>query len=135
MRFLPHRARLQLMFKLSEIVGKVLETLPPDPTYDEDMIHSNLLSGVPAKALQYSAQLDPWLAAHMADVMEALKLLEGEFDTRWVASLMKALHADVAQHGSLAEGFLCPRVRRISTLRPDALAPVRGVHVLLLRTG
>ncbi|KAI5895131.1 uncharacterized protein SCHCODRAFT_02618667 [Schizophyllum commune H4-8] len=97
--FVNPRLRRQ---ELPGIVGKVLETLPPDPTYDEDMIHSNLLSGLPAKALQYSAQLDPWLAAHMADVMEALKLLEGEFDTStglstrdsYILAYAEYLHAD-----------------------------------------
>jgi nuclear pore complex protein Nup85 len=40
------------------------------------MVHAALFSGDPAKALSHAAQLDPWLAAHMADLMQALSLIE-----------------------------------------------------------
>lgn len=50
--------------------------MPPDPTNLEDMIHAALFSGQPSKALEHAAQLDPWLAAHLADFMNALSLIE-----------------------------------------------------------
>ncbi|TRM65397.1 nucleoporin Nup85-like protein [Schizophyllum amplum] len=75
--FVNPRLRRQ---ELPDIVGQILESLPPDPTYEEDMVHATLLSDQPVKALQYAAQLDPWLGAHMADVMEALTLIDNEPD-------------------------------------------------------
>jgi len=54
--------------------------LPPDPTNMEDMIHAALFSGKPAKALDHAAKLDPWLAAHLVDFVDALSLLETETD-------------------------------------------------------
>ncbi|KAL1742117.1 Nup85 nucleoporin-domain-containing protein [Schizophyllum fasciatum] len=97
--FVNPRLRRQ---ELPDIVAQVLETLPPDPTYDEDMIHSTLLSAQPAQALQYSAQLDLWLAAHMADVMEALRLIDGDLDSNtglsvrdtYVLAYAECLHSD-----------------------------------------
>jgi nuclear pore complex protein Nup85 len=64
----------------SDIVGQILDDLPPDPTNMEDMIHAALFSGQPGKALGHAARLDPWLAAHLADFMDALSLLEAETD-------------------------------------------------------
>ena len=64
----------------SDIVSLVLNDLPPDSTSLEDVIHSELFSGEPAKALVAAAQLDPWLAAHLADIMEPLALLEPQPD-------------------------------------------------------
>ena len=61
-----------------EIVAEVVEQMPPDPTNMEDMFHSALFSDQPEKALKYAAQFDPWLAAHLADLMEPLGLLELE---------------------------------------------------------
>jgi nuclear pore complex protein Nup85 len=63
-----------------DIAALVLEKLPPDPTNLEDIIHVALFSAQPEKALVHAAQLDPWLAAHMADVMEALALIPEEVD-------------------------------------------------------
>lgn len=54
----------------------VLDELPPDPTNQEDVIHSSLFLGKPAQALRDAAQLDLWLSAHLADMMEALELIE-----------------------------------------------------------
>jgi nuclear pore complex protein Nup85 len=50
----------------------------------EDMVHAALFSGQPGKALGHAARLDPWLAAHFADFMDALSLLEAETD-EWVS--------------------------------------------------
>jgi nuclear pore complex protein Nup85 len=58
----------------------MLEDMPPDPTNIEDMIHAALFSGQPAKALEHAVRLDPWLAAHLADFMHALSLIETEAD-------------------------------------------------------
>jgi nuclear pore complex protein Nup85 len=54
--------------------------MPPDPTNPEEMIHLSLFSGNPAEALEQASQLDIWLAAHLADVMEPLQLLDGDVD-------------------------------------------------------
>lgn len=53
-----------------------MDVLPPDPTNLEDMIHANLMSDKPEQALEYAARLDLWLAAHMADVMERLGMVD-----------------------------------------------------------
>jgi nuclear pore complex protein Nup85 len=52
--------------------------MAPDPSSLEDMIHAALFSGQPVKALEHAAKLDPWLAAHLADFMDALSLIETE---------------------------------------------------------
>jgi nuclear pore complex protein Nup85 len=54
--------------------------MPPDPTALEDMIHSVLFAGQPVQALEHASQLDPWLSAHLADIMVPLSLLESETD-------------------------------------------------------
>lgn len=60
----------------SEVVEHVIDTLPPDPTNLEDMIHSALLTGEPVKALSFAEKLDLWLSCHLADVMGVLGLLQ-----------------------------------------------------------
>ena len=67
-----------------ERVAQVLDDMPPDPTDLEDMVHAALFSGHPAEALSHAAQLDIWLAAHLADMMEPLELLETEADEEYV---------------------------------------------------
>jgi len=62
--------------------------MPSDPTNLEDMIHAALFSGDPAKALSYSALLDPWLAAHMADLMHSLSLIEKETNEEYVEVML-----------------------------------------------
>lgn len=59
-----------------DIVMDILDDLPPDPTNQEDVIHSSLFMGKPIQALSQAAQLDVWLSAHLADMMEALELIE-----------------------------------------------------------
>jgi nuclear pore complex protein Nup85 len=77
-------------------VGMVLEVLPPDPTNLEDMIHVALFTGQPANALLHASQLDPWLAAHLADIMEPLSLIQEEPDEcdRFLLSFVR--NADIA---------------------------------------
>lgn len=57
------------------MVVDVIDDLPPDPTNQEDVVHASLLLGKPVQALRDAAQLDVWLAAHLADMMEALDLV------------------------------------------------------------
>lgn len=52
--------------------------MPPDPTNPEDMIHFLLFTGKPTEALAQAAKLDIWLAAHLADIMEPLQLLDAD---------------------------------------------------------
>lgn len=50
--------------------------MPPDPTNLEDVVHAALFTGDPSKALEHAADLDPWLSAHLADMMEPLALFD-----------------------------------------------------------
>jgi hypothetical protein len=72
-------------------MSDILDGTPPDPTDLEDMIQSSLLSGECSKALDYASQLDPWLAAHLADIMQALDLLDTEPDEEYVFSRHRLL--------------------------------------------
>lgn len=54
--------------------------MPPDPTSLEDMIHSALFAGNPVETLENASKLDPWLSAHLADVMVPISLVETEPD-------------------------------------------------------
>ncbi|KAF5383546.1 hypothetical protein D9615_003741 [Tricholomella constricta] len=65
---------------LPDVVSQVLDILPPDPTHLEDMIHAALFAGEPLKVLEHTSQLDPWLSAHLADIMEPLSLIEANLD-------------------------------------------------------
>ena len=59
-----------------DIVEDILDDMPPDPTNPEDTIQSLLLLGKPGQTLTQAHQLDPWLSAHFADVMESLELID-----------------------------------------------------------
>jgi nuclear pore complex protein Nup85 len=50
--------------------------LEADPYDLEDQLHFSLMSGACPKALELAAQHDPWLAAHLADLMEPDVLAE-----------------------------------------------------------
>ncbi|CAL1715565.1 unnamed protein product [Somion occarium] len=63
---------------LPDVVTDILDEMPSDPTDLEDAIQSSLLLGKPIQALSYAAQFDIWLAAHLADLMNNLGLLENE---------------------------------------------------------
>ncbi|KAH9888788.1 Nup85 nucleoporin-domain-containing protein [Cubamyces lactineus] len=65
---------------LPDIVAQVLDEMPLDPTDREDMVHSALFLGRPTQALAEAAQLDIWLAAHLADLMEPIELIDSEPD-------------------------------------------------------
>lgn len=64
----------------SDVIAQVLEDMPPDPTNLEDMIHAALFTGDPLKALDHAAKLDPWLSAHLADMMEPLALVDKDLN-------------------------------------------------------
>jgi nuclear pore complex protein Nup85 len=64
-----------------EVFSQVTAELPPDPTDKEDMIHAALFSDQAEEALRHALQLDPWLSAHLADLMETLRLIDSEVDT------------------------------------------------------
>ncbi|TFK39439.1 nucleoporin Nup85-like protein [Crucibulum laeve] len=99
--FIDSRLRRQ---DLPDIVSQVLDDLPPDPTSLEDMVHAALFSGQPMQALEHAAQLDRWLAAHLADIMEPLSLIEPEIDEdsevstrdQYILSYAEYLHSDPA---------------------------------------
>lgn len=58
--------------------------MPPDPTNFEEMVHVALFMGDPLKSLEHAAQLDPWLSAHLADMMEPLSLVEKAVNEEYV---------------------------------------------------
>ncbi|KAF8552731.1 hypothetical protein OG21DRAFT_1477631 [Imleria badia] len=99
--FVDPRLRRQ---DLPDIIAQVLEDMPPDPTNLEDMIHAALLTGDPLKALDHAAKLDPWLSAHLADMMEPLALVDRDPNEDsgltprnfYVLSYAQYLHADSA---------------------------------------
>ncbi|KAJ6607496.1 Nup85 nucleoporin-domain-containing protein [Mycena sp. CBHHK59/15] len=71
--FVDSRLRRQ---DLPDIVGRILDDMPPDPTNLEDMVHTALFAGHPMDALLHASQLDRWLSAHLADIMEPLSLID-----------------------------------------------------------
>lgn len=64
----------------SDIVGPILDDMPPDPTNVEDMIHAALMCAEPSKALQHASQLDRWLSAHLSDLMHTMELIDTGID-------------------------------------------------------
>ncbi|KAH9926312.1 Nup85 nucleoporin-domain-containing protein [Epithele typhae] len=75
--FVDTRLRRQ---DLPEVVAQILDEVPPDPTDLEDVVYSALFLGKPAEALSTAEQLDIWLAAHLADLMEPIELIDSEPD-------------------------------------------------------
>ncbi|KAI5124259.1 hypothetical protein M0805_005108 [Coniferiporia weirii] len=66
--------------ELPDIVGRILPDLPPDPTDNEDSLHAELFQGRPMQALTIAYSTDVWLAAHLADIMGSIGLLDREAD-------------------------------------------------------
>lgn len=62
----------------SDVLIDILDEMPPDPTDVENVIHSLLFLGKPTKVLTNALNLDPWLSAHLADLMEPLELIDPE---------------------------------------------------------
>ncbi|KAF7770639.1 hypothetical protein Agabi119p4_6613 [Agaricus bisporus var. burnettii] len=65
---------------LPDVLAEVLDDMPPDPTNIEESLHVALLSGNLKEALQHAQKLDPWLSAHLADIMVPLQLIDTEPD-------------------------------------------------------
>ncbi|KAL6299538.1 Nup85 nucleoporin-domain-containing protein [Sparassis latifolia] len=98
--FVDTRLRRQDM---PDVVAHVLNEMPADPTNMEDVIHTSLLLGKPKSVLVEAAQMDIWLAAHFADMMEPLELIESEPDDsdlslrqQYVLSYTEYLRSDPA---------------------------------------
>ncbi|KAH9829993.1 Nup85 nucleoporin-domain-containing protein [Rhodofomes roseus] len=66
--------------ELPDLVSDLLDEMPPDPTNLEDVVHSAMFLGKPTNVLAEAQRLDIWLAAHLADMMEALDLIDKEPD-------------------------------------------------------
>ncbi|EKM49160.1 uncharacterized protein PHACADRAFT_265769 [Phanerochaete carnosa HHB-10118-sp] len=99
--------------ELPDIVVDILDEMPPDPTNLEDSIHSSLFLGKPHQALAEAHQLDPWLSAHLADVMEAIRLIDSDISDsgltlrQWyVVTYAEYLHTDPGLW-RLTVGYLC----------------------------
>lgn len=103
--------------------------MPPDPTNIEDMVHAALFSGDPAKALTHAALLDPWLAAHMADLMQALSLIEKEANDECVESFYweKTVLIPFAARISISEIITC-------SIMLSTFIPISHFGELLWRT-
>lgn len=62
----------------SDVAGRVLYDMPPDPTSFDDMVHATLVSAQFDEVLFHASHLDQWLAAHLADVMKSLALIDND---------------------------------------------------------
>ncbi|PFH51019.1 hypothetical protein AMATHDRAFT_59952 [Amanita thiersii Skay4041] len=96
--FVDPRLRRQ---DLPDVVTHILDEMPVDPTNLEDVFHAALFSGRPEEALEHALELDPWLAAHLVDIMVALSLIgeskdDSEMSMRdqYILSYAGYLHAD-----------------------------------------
>ena len=74
------------------MVSQILDEMPSDPTDLEDMVHSSLFLGRPAQALSEASRLDVWLAAHFADLMEPMELIDAEPDELVVFFIVALFH-------------------------------------------
>ncbi|KAK7012223.1 nuclear pore complex protein Nup85 [Favolaschia claudopus] len=87
---------------IPDVVDRILDEMPPDPTNVEDMVHTALFTGKAVDALAHASQLDRWLAAHLADIMEPLSLIsvdsQDEIPVRdlHVLAYAEYLHSDPA---------------------------------------
>jgi nuclear pore complex protein Nup85 len=72
-----------MSFHDSDVLAQVLDDMPPDPTNIEDTLHVALLSGNLEEALKHAHKLDPWLSAHLADLMVPIELIDNEEDEEY----------------------------------------------------
>ncbi|KAH0836428.1 Nup85 nucleoporin-domain-containing protein [Lanmaoa asiatica] len=113
--FVDSRLRRQ---DLPDVIAQILEDMPPDPTNLEDMVHASLFTGDPVKALDHAAKLDPWLGAHLADMMEPLALVDKDPNDSgltprnfYILSYAQYLHADSSLWRiTVAYMFSCGRI-------------------------
>lgn len=86
-----------------------MQDLPPDPTDIEDTIHAALFGGDFAQVLAQASQCDPWLSAHMAQIMEPLIERSDEPDEYFfLLSCPSLISHLVEQKRSLASTALRP---------------------------
>ncbi|CCO29196.1 Nuclear pore complex protein Nup85 AltName: Full=85 kDa nucleoporin [Rhizoctonia solani AG-1 IB] len=62
--------------QLAKVVEKVSEQMPPDLTIPVQELHRAILAMEELEALEVAAQVDPWLAAHLADIFEKVETLD-----------------------------------------------------------
>lgn len=62
----------------SDVVAQVLDVMPPDSKDAEESLYVALFSGNMKEILQCAHKLDPWLSAHLADLMVPLQLIDNE---------------------------------------------------------
>ncbi|KDN40916.1 hypothetical protein RSAG8_07784, partial [Rhizoctonia solani AG-8 WAC10335] len=62
--------------QLAKLVERVAEEMPPDPTIPVHELHRAILAMEELEALEIAAQVDPWLAAHLADIFEKVETLD-----------------------------------------------------------
>ena len=63
-----------------DIIDSILFDMPADPTDKEDALHLELVKGRPAQALAIAHSMDPWLPAHLVDMMACIGLLGSDID-------------------------------------------------------
>ena len=61
-----------------DLVDRIISATPPDPSDEESSLHVQLFQGEPSRALDTADKIDPWLSAHLADMMLPLGLLTSE---------------------------------------------------------
>ncbi|CAE6471663.1 unnamed protein product [Rhizoctonia solani] len=62
--------------QLGKVVERVAEDMPPDPTIPVQELHRAILAMEELEALEVAARVDPWLAAHLADIFEKVEALD-----------------------------------------------------------
>jgi nuclear pore complex protein Nup85 len=78
-----------------DIAQHVAKNMPPDQTNPEDMVHFSLFSGHLEEALIHAEKLDPWLAAHLADIMEAASLINDTAADEWVCNITWTMRRNI----------------------------------------
>ncbi|KAF8693120.1 Nup85 Nucleoporin, partial [Rhizoctonia solani] len=90
--------------QLAKVVERVAEEMPPDPTVPVQELHRAILAMEELEALEIAAQVDPWLAAHLADIFEKVEALDPQDEIaqtygmsirdHFVLSYAEHLHSD-----------------------------------------
>lgn len=62
----------------SGVLAQILHAMPSDSNNLEESLYIALISGNLKKALQCAHTLDPWLSAHLIDLMVPLQLIDNE---------------------------------------------------------
>ena len=67
-----------------ELVSGLLNEMPADPTDTEEMTLLHLFTDDLPKAIERTMDLDPWLGAHLADILQNQDLISPQVDMMWV---------------------------------------------------